>query len=235
MVPPAAHAAIKKQLVELGRNRVGVEPGEIVEIVESVMASVDGDHESISMGLHRDIEALAKFIRSARAEIADIRVDEIHSHHIPNATDELSAVVGATEQATNEIFEAVEIIEAAIVDMEPAMAERLTVAVTQIYEACGFQDVTGQRVSKVVKTLRTVEEKVRSLLDALGDDTGGEPRAPAEPAAGPCAPAEPAAGPCAPAEVPEASAADADLMSGPQLPGNAMSQDDIDKLLADFD
>jgi len=225
MPPPAAHAEIKKQLVELGRDRVGIDPGEIVEIVESVMASVDGDHESVSMGLHRDIEALAKFIRSARAEIADIRVDEIHSHHIPTATDELSAVVGATEQATNEIFEAVEIIEAAIEDMEPAVAERLSGAVTKIYEACGFQDITGQRVSKVVNTLQTVEEKVRSLLDALGDDTGREPRASTEPAAAPCAPAE----------APEESATDADLMSGPQLPGNAMSQDDIDKLLADFD
>jgi chemotaxis protein CheZ len=82
--------------------------------------------------------------------------------------------------------------------------------VTKIYEACSFQDITGQRITKVVTTLKTIEAKIAQIIDRFGVK-----RAPAD--------AEPAV-----------AAPGTGLLNGPQLPSNAMDQSDIDKLLASF-
>ncbi|MFQ5774582.1 MAG: protein phosphatase CheZ [Kiloniellaceae bacterium] len=218
MTEPAAYADLEKRLAALGKDRVGVDPRDIVEVVGSVMASVNGDRSSVNVKLYADIEALANYIRTAKAEITAIRADEINTRFIPAATDELSAIVGATEHATNAIFEAVESIEALAEGMAPESAETITDAVTRVYEACSFQDITGQRISKIVKVLQNVEAKVQALIEAFGEQSGVPDRKAAD---------EPAADP--------APASGNDLMSGPQLPENAISQDDVDALLASFD
>ncbi len=91
--------------------------------------------------------------------------------------------------------------------------EAIQSGVTKVYEACSFQDLTGQRISKIVKSLREIENKVTAILEVLGDKMGDvETRSAGDTRTG-----------------------DAALMNGPQLPGQAISQDDIDKLLADLD
>ena len=222
MARPATQADINSRLAALAPTGAGIDPADIVEVVESVMASVSGERSGINLRLYEDIEALAKFIQSAKAEITSLRADEINTKFLPTASDELSAIVGATEQATNEIFAAVETIEAASNDMAPDAAAPVTDAVTRIYEACSFQDITGQRITKIVKVLQDVETRVNGLLRALGEQAEGQvAEAPKEP--DPAPEAEPAA------------KSDEDLKNGPQLPGNAMSQAEIDALLASFD
>lgn len=222
MARPATHADVDSRLKALESKGTGIDPADIVEVVESVMASISGDRSGINLRLYEDIEALAHFIRSAKTEITSLRADEINTKFLPAATDELSAIIGATEQATNEIFEAVETIESASNEMEPEAAAPLADAVTRIYEACSFQDITGQRITKIVKVLQDVEAKVDGLLQALGEEVSG-----AKPGARTSADGTPAA---EPKEI-----SDEELKNGPQLPGNAMSQDEIDALLADFD
>ena len=90
-------------------------------------------------------------------------------------------------------------------------ATRLQDATTRIYEACSFQDITGQRITKVVATLKTIEAKVAQIVAAFG---GGERAASVEAAA----------------ETDETA-----LLNGPQHPTIAMDQSDIDKLLASFE
>src|SRR3546814_15899825 len=96
----------------------------------------------------------------ARAEIAELRPDDINSEHLPAATDELTAIVGSTEQATHTIFEAVEGIEALTEQMDTEVGAQVSAAVTSIFEACGFQDITGQRITKVVTALQKIETKI---------------------------------------------------------------------------
>jgi chemotaxis protein CheZ len=87
--------------------------------------------------------------------------------------------------------------------------------VTRIYEACNFQDITGQRISKVVATLKTIETRLVSLAAAVGHGGGAAAKA-GKP--GPQDGAKPS---------------DADLLNGPQLPQNAKKQDEVDALLND--
>ena len=217
MAVAAVKEKIAEQLQELQKAEGSINPADLVGIVESVIDSMEGDLTAVGLKVYADIEALARYINTARAEIADLRPDDINSEHLPAATDELTAIVGSTEQATHTIFEAVENIETLTEKMEPEIAEQVSAAVTSIFEACGFQDITGQRITKVVTALQQIESKVEALLQAFGDDINvdGGSKAPAKKKTAPSgAPARP----------------DEDLLNGPQLPENAISQDDIDAL-----
>ena len=218
MALPVHSDDIEKRLDGLAKTAGLVDPKDILDVVESVMVSIRDDHTSLNHHLYAEIEALAKYIDTAKAEISAIKADKINKEYLPEASDQLSAIVGATEQATNDIFEAAEAIEALAAKMEPETAERVTDAVTRVYGACSFQDITGQRISKVVKALRGVEAKVHALLQALGEDSGTEGHEIAAETV---------------LEVP--ARADKDLMNGPQTPDDAIGQDDVDALLANFD
>jgi len=217
MAVTAVKEKIAVQLQELQKVEGSISPDDLVGIVESVIDSMEGDLSAVGLKVYADIEALAKYINTARAEIAELRPDDINSEHLPAATDELTAIVGSTEQATHQIFEAVEGIETLTEKMDPAVAEQVSAAVTSIFEACGFQDITGQRITKVVTALQQIESKVDALLHAFGDDIKKD---------------DASQGPKKKSTTPSGKPArpDEDLLNGPQLPENAISQDDIDAL-----
>jgi chemotaxis protein CheZ len=202
---------VQEQLAE-ARGRYSAEDRDMVqEVVTAVLTTMSGDlngHETTLLG---EVEALGRTIAAAKQEIAALRVDDIRDHDIPSATDELDAIVEHTAVATNAILESCELLEGLGADVTDESAGKLQDAVTKIYEACSFQDITGQRITKVVTTLKTIEAKVAQIILAFGVQH-------------------------APPEIPEPAhvATDADLLHGPQLPNNAMDQSDIDKLLASF-
>ena len=164
--------------------------------------------------IFQELEALVRYIHSAKQEIAALCPDEIRQKHIREATDELDAIVGHTEEATGAILDAAEKIEkiASTLEVDPAM--KLAEEVTRIYEACNFQDITGQRIGKIVGALKIIEAR----LEALAPSLSGIAAAASGAVAGP-ADARP----------------DAHLLHGPQLNANAKSQEEIDALLKSFD
>lgn len=215
--------AFDKRLEEAkSRPATVVNVDEVADIVKGIVNSLEGDISAGEAKVYSELDALAKIIRNAKSELAQLRADEIRQRHLPVAQDELDAVISATEEATNAIMAAAEKIETTAAAVGGEHADQLTEAVTGIYEACTFQDITGQRISKVVRTLRQIEEKVSALLSALGAQAPGEGEAAAPAPVVPVA-ATPKAASVAPT--------DAELLNGPQLPTNAMNQDDIDAIL----
>lgn len=198
----------------MSRPATPVDVNEMAEIVRGIVNTLHGDLTAGEAAVYNELDGLAQMIRNAKAEIAEIRPDEISSRHLPVAQDELDAVVKAAEQATHEIMAAAEKIEATAAAVGGEHADVLSEAVTNIYEACGFQDITGQRITKVVRTLHQIEAKVSALLTAFGEDI--KPAKKPEPK-----------NPGADARPPS----DKDLLNGPQMPANAISQDDIDAIL----
>lgn len=204
---------------------------EAAEIVASVLRSMEGDVSAVDLKLYAELEALARFIQHARREIASIRGAEAGGP-IPAATDELDAVVGATEDATNRIMDCCDVVQGVAGRVDPESGAVLTDAVTRIYEACNFQDVTGQRISKVVRTLKHIEGKIETLVETLGEDVFRGRGPDAYPDAHPDSQAR-RAGP-RPAGGAPGGAADDDLrlLNGPQLPGAGIDQSEIDRILA---
>ena len=168
------------------------------------------------------MNALGRY--AIKQEILELRPDEISQEHLPAASIELDAIVSATENATNAIMESAEAIEAIGTELGGDANDRLIDATTRIFEACSFQDITGQRIGKVVRALREIETKIDDLLGVFGeeDDDARQARLVRHSAANDGA---------ADNEGQDAIS-DADLLDGPQLPENAISQDDIDNLFA---
>lgn len=162
---------------ERGEN---VQLSEVTEVVEALLGTMDGDITAQELQLYGELNELATYIQRAKLEIAELSPHEIRTDHIPSATDELDAIVGATEVATSNILDAVETIENVLEGLEGEAAERMRDQVTRIYEACNFQDVTGQRIGKVVKTLKYIEIKIDAMISVFGD-MGEAEKAPADP------------------------------------------------------
>jgi chemotaxis protein CheZ len=152
------------------------------------------------------LEYLSDHIRLTRSEIGALKSGGGNAQVFSTTTDELEEIVTETARATNRIMDAAECVEKVAATLEAGPAGTLMDAVTSIYEASAFQDITGQRITKIVRALQTLEEKLASLTSAFG----------------PLEEAQPAAKP----------EGDAALLNGPQLEKSASSQTDIDALFA---
>jgi chemotaxis protein CheZ len=187
-----------------------LEANAVASVVEAVLASLSGEMSVADLKLYHELQQLARYIAAAKREIAEIEPSDINAR-IPEATDELDAVVDHTAEATGTILDAAENMEKLAPTLAKDASATVSDAVTRIYEACNFQDITGQRITKVVKTLKYIEQKIDALLAAFGDGNA----------------------------VPHAAPAPSDdssrLMAGPQLPTIANTQADIDAILAQLD
>ncbi len=185
------------------------DPEMVAEVVRAVLTTMTGDLTPIEASLLQEVEALGRTIATAKQEIAALRVDDITASHIPLATDELDAIVSHTAAATDAILEVCETLDKVADGLTGMPAEQLRNATTRIYEACGFQDITGQRITKVVTALKMIEAKIANIVVTFSDQRQS-------------------------AVIPEAQCP-TKLLNGPQLPAVAMDQSDIDKLMASFD
>ena len=124
--------------------------------------------------LQADIIEMARAIARAEREIRQIRHDGVTATQYSSASDELDAVVATTEEATSTILSAAERIqEYAWTRREQQVGnlsecDMLDACATEIYTACGFQDLTAQRIRKVVEALRFLDERLKSILEATG-------------------------------------------------------------------
>lgn len=196
-----------------------VDVSEVAALVENLMNSIEGDITAPEIHMQNKILELVDYIKKAREEIASLQPTEINEQHIPAAADELTAIVAATEEATNTFLDAAEKLGDIGSKIGGDHENDINDIITQIYEASNFQDITGQRINKVVSTLQYIESAVNKMAESLGttvqkDQPRGDVHAAAK----------------AQDERP-----DADLLNGPQLDGDGNNQDDIDSLLASFD
>ncbi|MEH6476491.1 MAG: protein phosphatase CheZ [Sneathiella sp.] len=166
--------------------------------------SVDSLRAEIK-NLHADCFDLVRFIVSARSEISQIHPNDLKEDKLPRAGKELDAIVQSTENATNQIMEAAE----KIMDAKVTDANVVSDACMEIFEACSFQDITGQRISKVVSTLEYIETYLDKLTSAWDHDGDGLKMA-----------------------KPESVDEEAALLNGPALEGEGIDQNYVDNMFA---
>jgi chemotaxis protein CheZ len=208
-------ADLLRRIEALGpKGNIVVDASAVASVVEAVVASLSGDMSVADLKLYHELEQLSRYIQAAKREIAEIQPHDI-SERIPAATDELDAVVDHTAEATGTILDAAESMEKLAAGLPKETGNLIAGAVTRIYEACNFQDVTGQRITKVVTTLKYIEHKIDALLAAFGEGINDLQMRPAPSGAG--------------------KDEHMRLMEGPQLPKEANNQADIDAILASFE
>jgi chemotaxis protein CheZ len=189
---------------------------DIVEVVESMVSTLRSEVEVATVKIGDELRDMIDFIDTAKTEIASIRPSALANEDLPGAADQLDAVIQHTEQAAGQIMDCADDITLLAAKLDGETAAALQEIATRIYEASSFQDITGQRVTKVVRILKVVEERLGALATVVGDSQGQHGQDVARDEKG----------------VPVDHR---DLLNGPQLAGNGNNQDDIDALLASFD
>ena len=165
--------------------------------------------------LRGQLHDLKSSIDKTKAEIAALHKPGDNEDKFVTAAMELDAIVKATEEATNNILGASEDIE----DLVQAIRDRtddvkiqenanaISTLVIKIFENCNFQDITGQRTGKVVRTINYLEERILTMINIWGEEEFEGVQLPDD-----------------------ARTEDEKLLEGPQLDGQGISQNDIDAL-----
>jgi chemotaxis protein CheZ len=188
-----------------------------LQTAEPAFASAADTVHDEAAAMKAEVARLVQTLAGAKREIAAIKHPLAEDSRMDRATSELDAIVVATETATHDIINAAEEIDrvvgrvAAACHDDPEVLEMLDLlanATVRIHEACNFQDISGQRITKVVKTIRFVEERVIAMINLWGVDAFIE----------------------VPVEVPKDENEQSRLLNGPALANEGLSQADIDAL-----
>jgi len=183
---------------------------DVLQLAEISARSMQRFFEDMDGAVYRELREIAGYIESLKHEIGALKANEIKTSRIPAAGQELSAVCKATEAATNTIMECAEAVMAAD-GRDPAAYKALVEEKMMIvFEACSFQDITGQRISKVVETLQLIDERVSRFAKAIS--------------------ARDAAGPTTETERLRAERKQRLILDGPQLDGPETSQSEVDAM-----
>lgn len=166
-----------------------------------------------------ELDLIYDAINRTKREIAVLHGKSFDGNEMSKVTGELGAVVGGTEEATQQILEAAESIDQAASalskvnspDQQKILSEEIQERVVSIFEACNFQDLTGQRISKVMATMKFIENHITVMMDIWGGVDAIRAHAP---------------------PIIDEREGDAKLLNGPKTEGDAghASQNDIDAL-----
>lgn len=126
--------------------------------------------------LKHEMGEIYKAIHETKTQIMTIKESGADGHEMARAAEELSLIVKGTEEATNNILHSAEIIEtnsgnliAGLQDeSQQALACEIQEQTVGIFEACNFQDLTGQRITKVVKTFCFIEARILKMIEIWG-------------------------------------------------------------------
>lgn len=207
--PAATDAGTSAVTAEIGR-----EVADAHALLETYRAQIEQCEK-----LKVELDLIHDAINRTKREIATLHGKSFDGQEMAKVNGELGAVVGGTEQATQQILEATEAIDQAAtaltknvtLDQQRLLSEEIQERVVSIFEACNFQDLTGQRISKVMNTMKFIEQHINAMMDIWGGVDAIKAHA---------------------TPIVDTREGDDKLLNGPKLDGDVghASQDDIDAL-----
>jgi chemotaxis protein CheZ len=172
--------------------------------------------------LKRELVGLFGHLNKLRRELASLHGGE--EHNFVTMSETLDDIVKNTENASNTILESVESIDEMVGALrsikDPAVIEtcdKINDRVNQVFEACSFQDLTGQRITRLVKSLTFIEERVNAMIRVWGRDEISKVIDEVK------------------QETTTTKTADEMLLHGPQSESKAIDQSEVDKLFSQDD
>jgi len=142
--------------------------------------------------------------KDQRQHVID-RVAESKKEHIPNAAEDIDVIVDSEEKAVETILSCATEIGDLTSEMPDDIAKKVNALTQEIFEACMFQDLSGQRMKRVSQSFGSVSSGLEEVLDII--EKGKNP-----PANKPVEKKDP-------------------LANGPNDGDDAHSQDEIDRIL----
>ncbi len=136
---------------------------EVIAMAEKVTSALKPLVRSLDKSMYRELKEMLDCIEELRGDLSKVDPDDIFSRRIPEMGRELSAIVSATEVATNSIMNIAEQVMEADKSDPAAYVKYVEQHMLAIFEACTFQDLTGQRVTRVIQTIEVIEERIEVL------------------------------------------------------------------------
>ena len=214
--------AIRAQMASFGhagaptsvQSEIARETADAQALLETYRAQIEQCEK-----LKVELDLIHDAINRTKREIATLHGKSFDGQEMAKVNGELGAVVGGTEQATQQILEATEAIDQAATalsknispDQQKLLSEEIQERVVSIFEACNFQDLTGQRISKVMTTMKFIEQHIYTMMDIWGGVDAIKAHA---------------------IPIVDTREGDDKLLNGPKLDGDVghASQDDIDAM-----
>ena len=167
--------AIRAQMASPGHGAATVSVAASVADAQALLETYRAQIEQCEK-LKVELDLIHNAINRTKREIAVLHGKSFDGNEMAKVTGELGAVVGGTEQATQQILEAAESIDQAASalakvtspDQQKILSEEIQERVISIFEACNFQDLTGQRISKVMATMKFIENHITIMMDIWG-------------------------------------------------------------------
>ena len=203
-------------LDEYARRHGLINADQVMVAIKELQATVTGRKPSTHIKfLRHELQEMSSSIARARSEIAALQPEGEADSRIVAATEELGAIVTATETATNDILAAAESMLETVGALRQSGADEthcdsLENQTTNIFMACSFQDITGQRTNKVVNVMRYLEQRIEVMMKIWDVEDDEQEPAKIEPLD---------------------NRPDAHLLEGPQLDGSGLSQDDVNRMI----
>lgn len=135
----------------------------------------------------RDVETVNRAIDRSKRELSALHGAPGDESRIARARHELASAIGSMEKATQTILKAAETIDESARalhatlknDYNRGLSQDIVDQIVRIYEACNFQDLSGQHISKAADTLKFIESRVACMTDIWGNIKAGDmPAAP---------------------------------------------------------
>ena len=198
----------------LRRHRTS-ETSSILSAIERLEKNMNRQRKVPSLDRIRlDIADMHEAIERTKQEISNIKHEQSDSNRFTDASHELDGILIQTERATQEILAAAESIQESAWTMRESgaddnLCDAIDAKATEIFMACSFQDLTGQRTQKVVHVLRFLESRINHMINIWGiEDLEAEDLV-----------------------VHEDARPDSHLLNGPQKDGLGVNQNDVDSML----
>jgi chemotaxis protein CheZ len=223
------HSEIMTELRAIRTQMASIRHGAVTETIGASITRESAEAGALIETYRAQIEQCEKLkieldlihdaISRTKREIAVLHGNSFNGEGMARVNGELGAVVGGTEEATQQILEAAESIDQAAtalikvnsLDQQKLLSEEIQERVVSIFEACNFQDLTGQRIKKVMNTMKFIENHITIMMDIWGGVDAIKAHAP---------------------PIVDLREGDARLLNGPKQPDDVghASQDDIDAL-----
>jgi chemotaxis protein CheZ len=145
------------------------------EELREAQDDLDGKLDEVNL-LRTEVRALSRSIHDTKREIKALGMNEEDKFSV--VTNELDEIVAATERATETILTGAEKIDDLAQQLRQHSPDQFVTQLTDeilentigMFEACNFQDLCGQRTTKVVNTLKFIEERVERMMEIWGEE-----------------------------------------------------------------
>jgi chemotaxis protein CheZ len=209
-------------LTEYARHNRTADTEMLLGAIEKLHGSLIQQEEATDTSrIKNELMDIAGAIANTKQEIAAMGAQDGGEDRITTASIELDAIVTTAEKATGDILNyAEQIQEIAWTLRENGIDESSCAALdnhaTEIYTACSFQDLTGQRTQKIIKILAFIDRRIEAMTDIWNPNSHSDTNSTD----------------VASSNLIDDTRPDAHLLNGPQIDTNASNQDEVDDVLA---